>query len=157
FLTLNERALHEAPIDERLEALFQRGIDPSSLNDAARHSREDWPTRAEIEAFAAACDERVLNAIAHAKLEDEHVPRLVRGQAVYTIPEHEPMHHETLMYIIHRLDYSKKGRIAQEHHDTRVAANDIIAVDGGIATLGANRDEIAFGWDNEFERMEVPV
>src|SRR5215469_3944903 len=31
FLTLNRRVLNEASIDERLEKLYERGIDPSSI------------------------------------------------------------------------------------------------------------------------------
>ena len=159
FLTLNERSLHEEPLDPRLEKLFERGIDPSSLNDAQRHERSDWPSKEEIEAFGRACDARVYNALANAKIEDDTNPRLVRGQAVYTILEHEPMHHETLMYIIHRLDPAQKGRIAQVHHDHEPPENDFVHIGAGAATLGADTSEIPFGWDNEFGRhtTEVPA
>src|SRR5690242_2086478 len=44
FLTLNERALGEAPVDPKLEKLFERGIDPGSLDAAQRHERHDWPS-----------------------------------------------------------------------------------------------------------------
>ena len=156
FLTLNERALGEEPIDPVFEKLFERGIDPASLTEAERHAHK-WPERAEIEAFGAACDERVLRAFADAKLVDPNVPRLVRGQSAYTILEHEPMHHETLMYIIHRLDYAKKGRIAQAHHDSKTPANDLVAVAAGAATLGVDPDEVAFAWDNEIGKHSVQV
>ncbi len=59
FCTLNERGLGEPSIDPALEKLFERGIDPSSLDEAQRHERGDWPSRAEVAAFAAQCDERV--------------------------------------------------------------------------------------------------
>jgi len=159
FLTLNERALQQESIDRRLEKLFERGIDPSSLDAAARLGRSDWPSRAEVEAFAAACDARVYDALAHARLIDPTVPRLVRGQSVYNILEHEQMHHETLTYIIHQLDGAKKGRVAQTHRDTPPPPNDAVRVDAGVATLGADPDEIPFGWDNEFGRTleQVPA
>ena len=157
FLTLNERALHETPLDPELEKLFERGIDPASLDAAKRLTRETWPTRDAVERFGRACDERVEAALANATLVDPSEPRLVRGQSVYTILEHEPMHHETLMYIVHQLDESLKGRIAQDHHDHTVGENVMRAVPGGIATLGADPDEIPFGWDNEFNRHEVDV
>ena len=157
FLTLNERALGERPIDPRLEKLFERGIDPSSTTDAQRHARSDWPTREQVEAFAHACDERVLDALAHANIVDPDVPRLVRGQAAYTMLEHEPMHHETLTYIIHQLDGAHKGRIVQRHHDAERVANPFLSIPAGVATLGADPGEIAFGWDNEFGRTEVDV
>ncbi|HTU71411.1 MAG TPA: SUMF1/EgtB/PvdO family nonheme iron enzyme [Candidatus Baltobacteraceae bacterium] len=157
FLTLNERALGQTPLDPALERLFQRGIDPSSPDAARSHEREDWPSRAQVERFARECDERVLDALANATLVDPAVPRLRRGQAAYTILEHEPMHHETLLYIIHQLDYRYKGRIAQEHHDHARAENPMQTVSAGIARLGADPDTAVFGWDNEFPAHEVAV
>ncbi len=64
YLTLNERSLGEAPIDATLEKLFERGIDPSSVQAAQRHERGDWPSRAHILEFGARCDERVYAALA---------------------------------------------------------------------------------------------
>jgi formylglycine-generating enzyme required for sulfatase activity len=156
FLTLNERSLHEAPIDPKLEKLFERGIDPGSIDAARAHERADWPSREEIEAFGRACDERVYAAFANAQLVDDS-PRLTRGQAAFTILEHEQMHHETLVYIIHRLDAGQKGRIAQSHHDNAVPHNDFIDIPRGTATLGASRERAVFGWDNEFQTNEVDV
>ncbi len=157
YLTLNERALGEAPIDPALERLFERGIDPASLDAAVAHARSAWPARDEVEAFGRACDERVKRALAEATLHDPAIPRLVRAQAAFTILEHEQMHHETLVYIIHRLDAARKGRIAQEHYDHRIGPARMRTIDAGIATLGASRDELPFGWDNEFDRSELFV
>lgn len=157
FLVLNERALGEAPVDAGLEKLFERGIDPSDARSAAAHERADWPSREEIEAFGRRCDERVLQAIERARLSDERVARLQRGQAVFTALEHEQMHHETLVYIIHRLEADFKGRIEQTHHDTAPPANDFVEIPAGIAHLGAHRERIPFGWDNEFGAKTVQV
>ncbi len=157
FLTLNERGLQERPIDERLERLFERGIDPGSLDDAQRHQRSDWPSRDEIAAFGRACDARVERAIAHARIEDASVPRLVRAQAAYTVLEHEQMHHETLTYIVHRLEPDRKRRVAQTFDDHAPPALELRAVPAGIATLGADPGELVFGWDNEFGRQEIAV
>jgi gamma-glutamyl hercynylcysteine S-oxide synthase len=157
FLTLNVRALGEKPIDPKLEKLFERGIDPSSPDAARAHERSSWPDHATIEAFSNACDERVREALATAELVNDSVPRLVRGQAAYTILEHEQMHHETLLYIVNQLDYAHKGRIAQQHHDHTPPHNEFYPIGAGIATLGADRDSLAFGWDNEFEQHEVNV
>ncbi len=156
-LTLNERALGEEPVDPALERLFERGIDPESAHAAASLTRTDWPSRAAVEAFARACDERVERAIAHGRIVDAEMPRLARGQAVFTLLEHEQMHHETLAYIVHRLDEASKGRVRQEHHDGALAAPRMRTVDAGVATLGAQRDAIPFGWDNEFGCHEVDV
>ena len=157
FLTLNERGLGEAAIDPTMERLFERGIDPGSLDEARRHDRHDWPTRKTVAAFAAQCDARVERALEFARIENSGVPQLLRGQAAYTILEHEPMHQETLAYIIHQLAYDCKRKIASQHEDHPLPSNEFRHVGPGIATLGAERDEIEFGWDNEFGRSEVNV
>ena len=157
YLTLNERGLGEPALDPPLERLFERGIDPATVDDARRHARGDWPSRAAVAAFAARCDERVLAALAAGKIDDASVPRLVRAQSAYAILEHEAMHHETLLYIVHQLDYARKRRIAGRHEDRSVASGEMRLVPAGTATLGARRDEIPFGWDNEFERVETAV
>ena len=104
YLTLNERALQEDPLDPLLEHVFERGIDPATLDDARRHERTDWPHRRAVAAFAAECDRAVLRALQFGPIEDSTVPRLVRAQSAYTILEHEAMHDETLLYIVHQLD-----------------------------------------------------
>src|SRR5439155_21478775 len=156
-LILNERALGEAPIDARLEKLFERGIDPASVGDASRHARDDWPTKEQIQAFGQRFDERIYAAIANAQLVNPGVPRLVRGQAIYTVLEHEPMHHETLVYLLHQLAPQKKRPVAQTHCDPKAPHNDFVEIAQGTATLGARRDQIPFGWDNEFDEHRVAV
>jgi len=157
FLTLNERGLGETVLDPALEKLFERGIDPSSAGEAKRHDRRDWPDRATVAAFAAQCDARVEEALKSARIDDPGVPRLRRAQAAYTILEHEAMHQETLLYIVHQLPPDEKRGIAGRHEDRVIGPSEMRSVDSGKATLGASPDEIAFGWDNEFERTEVDV
>ncbi len=91
------------------------------------------------------------------KLVEDGNPRLVRGQAVFTVLEHEPMHHETLTYILNRLSPELKVHIPQRHRDTKPPQNTFADVPGGIATLGADRDRIPFGWDNEFQGHDEHV
>lgn len=157
FFTLNARALGEPPIDPVLEKLFERGIDPGSLDDARRHERAAWPNRETVAAFAAQCDERVMQALRLGEIVRDDVPRLVRGQAAFTILEHEEMHQETLTYILHQLEPDRKRRIASEHRDHPVATADYRAIERGVATLGVRRDEIPFAWDNESPRVEAEV
>lgn len=159
FLTLNQRALGEAPVDPEFERLFERGIDPGSLDEARRHERADWPDRKTVAAFGEECDRRVIAALASARIDDPNVPRLVRAQAAYTVLEHELMHQETTLYIIHQLDASRKAQVAQTHSDSSPPPLEMRRIETGIATLGAGPDEIPFGWDNEFRatRVEVPA
>src|SRR3954466_326132 len=56
------RGLGHPPVDARLEALFERGIDPDSVEAAVPRSGASttWPSRDEVRAFARACDEAIV-------------------------------------------------------------------------------------------------
>ena len=157
FNTLARNALRCPSIDRSLENLFERGIDPSVTGDPTARRALAWPAHDAVRAFAQACDAAVLDALANAKIDDPSVPDLVRAEAAYTILEHEPMHHETLLYIVHRLDAQHKHIPAREHRDVAPAPSDPLAIGSGTATLGAQRDAVSFGWDNEFQAHTVAV
>src|SRR3954466_13476346 len=57
-IALLRRGLGDPPVDERLEKLFERGIDPDSTDAAVPRSGAStaWPTRDEVLAFAARAD-----------------------------------------------------------------------------------------------------
>jgi iron(II)-dependent oxidoreductase len=155
--TLVKLALKREGVDARLETLFARGIDPED-ESAVRSPADLWPTREEVQAFAAECDARVEDALRNGTLEDDHVPQLRGGEAVFTILEHELMHQETLMYMLHELPYDKKrvgGRQSAVGDETLSVAHTSVQIPAGEATLGAPRSE--FGWDNEFPRHVVDV
>jgi len=156
YLVLHERALHGEPIDPRLELLFERGIDPGSIDLAGRHRRSDWPERGDVQRFGAACDAALIDDIAHATLDDPSNPLLIGAEALFNILEHEEMHHETLTYIINRLPTEAKHAPASEVCDVVVKRREPIAIPAGRATLGQRRGE-AFGWDNEFNAHTVDV
>jgi ergothioneine biosynthesis protein EgtB len=156
------RALGAGPVDERLEELFARGIDPESEATAVPRSGASttWPDRAEVLAFGRAADEAVVHAIGTARF-DESRPAMRRGEGLFTALEHEAMHQETLLYMWHRLPHEQKARPAQLRYelDADPPQHRSVLIPGGIATLGARRDQVPFGWDNEFGelRAEVPA
>lgn len=159
--TLLRKALGAPSIDAHFERIFERGIDPDSVDQAKpRHAPEAWPDEASVRAFGLAVDAAVLEAFAKADLTDERrSPLLERAQAAYNILEHEEMHHETLMYIMHRLPIERKqiaGR-SSEAPDASPVATGRVRVDAGPATIGAQRDALQFGWDNEFDETTVVV
>jgi formylglycine-generating enzyme required for sulfatase activity len=148
-------ALGGPSVDAHLEKLFERGIDPDDAATAQTLVQKPWPERRRVAEFAAACDGAVLDAFARAEIGP------AAAQAAYTILEHEELHHETLLYLIHRLSLAKKrttgrGRAFVERPPL---ATGRVPVAAGTATLGVARDAIAFGWDNEFgeQRVEVPA
>ena len=154
FNTLVKRALGQRGIDADLERLFARGIDPEDDQPSAPFP---WPARREVQAFAAEADRRVLDALLTAPIDQSGHPLLDRAEAVHTILEHEAMHQETLLYMWHQLAYDWKVPPA----DRAIVSGgtpprqETIAVPRGRATLGARRGAIPFGWDNEFEAVDV--
>lgn len=161
FNTLVKKALGGSSIDERLEALFARGIDPDQDASATKHGSagRGWPSREDVQAFAAEADRRVLDVLCKADLDRPGDPLLDRSEAVFTILEHEAMHHETLLYMWHRLPHSLKRRPAgyAPRIDGAVPAPEWIEVPGGVATLGVDRGSTLFGWDNESPAHEETV
>jgi ergothioneine biosynthesis protein EgtB len=170
------RGLGRPPVDERLEALFARGIDPDSVEAAVPRSgaSTSWPSREEVLEFGRRCDLAIVEAIEHA----EDLP----AEGLYTALEHEVMHQETLLYMWHRLPYEQKrdtGGARREarggRREARGASGEAdgarreaagasreavrVTIPSGDATLGADRQAAPFGWDNEFDahRVHVPA
>ncbi|HVS33161.1 MAG TPA: DinB family protein, partial [Thermoanaerobaculia bacterium] len=94
--TLVKRTLGRG-IDEKLERLFERGIDPSSTSEVRETT---WPDRETVKRYAAAADRLVEAALAEGDPE-----------AVFTVLEHEAMHQETLLYMLHNLPYGMKRAV----------------------------------------------
>ena len=158
--TLIKRGLGRKGINPEFEVLFERGIDPEDSSGVPGSTSGGWPERKAIQRYGSEADRAVAEAIEKRDLEREDNPVLRRGLALFTILEHEPMHQETLRYMWHRLPYDRKIRpdgapppAAKGNAPAPVTAR----IPAGRATLGAGRDEIAFGWDNEFPRHVVEV
>ena len=154
--TLVKKGLGQPGLDEDLERLFARGIDPESTSDGRAFT---WPDRERVRAYADAAADRIREALLHDDLDRPGHPLLDGANAVHAILEHEEMHHETLQYILHRLPLDVKRRPAGYRPRTNGAVPPAAAVliPGGTVTLGAERDRLAFGWDNEFPATRVPV
>src|SRR5881628_1230621 len=156
FNTLVKRGLGRPSIDARLEALFARGIDPE---EGTQGHKTVWPERTVVEQFAAEADRQVIDALAHADIEQPGHPLLDRAEAVFAVLEHEAMHQETLLYMWHRLPLEQKH--APAGYRPRVSgsspAHEWVEIPGGCATLGVERGSIRFGWDNEFPSASATV
>ena len=141
-------------IDERLEVLFARGIDPED-EDSAKSPTDLWPSRAEVHAYASEAEALIERTLANTEIEE----------ATFTILEHELMHQETLLYMFHELAYGKKSRPVDESTSRREVLgdsktrrlDDSVTIPAGVARLG--QEEGCFGWDNEFpaHRVDVPA
>ncbi|MBV8281657.1 MAG: SUMF1/EgtB/PvdO family nonheme iron enzyme, partial [Candidatus Eremiobacteraeota bacterium] len=159
FITLAKDGAGAPSIDEGMERLFYRGIDPSSASAAEKSAPQQWPERSEVQAMARTWDAAVLDVLRAADTDPRSLTPRIK-EASYTILEHEPMHHETLLYMLHRVPFADKHRT---FGDARVQpggsppAKSKIKVPLGAARLGARRNAVEFGWDNEFEEHVVDV
>ena len=165
---LIKKGMGRPGVDERLEQLFARGIDPHTQEAAERTAdatRALWPTRSEVKDYVARADALLRDVLLSETLVRPDVDVLRTGEAVFTIIEHEAMHQETLLYMWHRLPHGLKKLPAgagivpayAPWTSGRAPERTTASVPAGRATLGAARDAVAFGWDNEFERHAVDV
>lgn len=144
--TLVKLTAKKKGIDEEFETLFARGIDPED-EAAAKPPTDVWPSRAAVQAYGAEAE----------KLIEEN---LTNSEAAFTIIEHELMHQETLMYLIHALPYDKKRGVVQASRlpsggGSEVGRRPTLHVPGGTITLGQAPG--FYGWDNEFPANTVDV
>src|SRR5215831_6590691 len=109
FNTLVKKALGRPSIDEPLERLFARGIDPhEAAAGRAGGPGGLWPARDVVHAFADEADRQVMAALEREELDRPGHPLLDRAEAAFAILEHEAMHQETLLYMWHRLPFECK-------------------------------------------------
>src|SRR5579864_598444 len=67
--TLLKLALKQPPLDAHYEILFERGIDPHSI-DAAKPTSDQWPSRDDVLAYGAAAERRIEHALCDGAIED---------------------------------------------------------------------------------------
>src|SRR5215217_1900615 len=106
--TLVKKALGRPGVDERLEEIFARGIDPATEAKASARGNPAWPSRAAVREYAEAADRAIESAIESVDFESSGHPMLHGGEALWAILEHEEMHQETLTYMWHEVPYNKK-------------------------------------------------
>lgn len=123
------------------DRLFARGIDPPDTTDGPDDAAA-WPALDDVLAYRdrlrselrPVLDEPAFDATAHIVL------------------EHELMHHETLLYMLLRLEHALKRppREAALPAASAGTPGGRVRVPAGHATLGVERGALRFGWDNEF-------
>ena len=156
-----KKGLGHPGVHPEFEALFARGIDPEDQAAADAKAIGRWPRRDEVRDYGRRVDAAVLDALESAPVVGDANPVQRRGQGMHTMMEHELLHQETLLYMWHRFDVARKTRPRRAPGPIPGAASApetrMVRIPAGRATLGAERDAIAFGWDNEFPRHVVDV
>ena len=159
--TLIKKGLGRPGVDQRLETIFARGIDPAEEAAAVARGNPAWPDRGVVRAYADAADALIEDAIAAGDVVRDDHPLLHDAQAVWAIIEHEEMHQETLCYMWHRVPYEWK--VKPPHYvtapprlrDSRPRPARAV-VPAGVADLGTP-DDGRFAWDNERPPHAVSV
>ena len=154
--TLIRRGLGRPGVDADYELLFERGIDPDD-EGGVKSPTDFWPSREKVQAYGAAADRLVEKALLNDEIDTDYVMTLI---------EHEFMHQETLLYMMHNMPYENKrhfepllgGQAIMPVRRRRTPGPAEVAIPAGVATVGADRNA-PFGWDNEFpaHRVEVPA
>jgi ergothioneine biosynthesis protein EgtB len=132
-----------------LTTLFARGIDPLDTSVADKLTINRWPEREVVWDYIG----RVANEMARAF--EAEVDRIY----LHTAVEHEEMHQETLMYLIHRLPHELKRKPANLRRKSGQAPMPAswVRIEAGEVCLGADPKSVPFGWDNEFPQMRIEV
>src|SRR5258705_801206 len=158
--TLIKKGLGRPGVDERLETIFARGIDPEQEAAAVARGNPAWPDQDTVRVYADAADAPLEDAIANADVARDDHPPLPAAHAVVAILEHEEMHQETLAYMWHRVRYEWKRK--PDHYVTlpprlrNGARGSHVFVPAGTVTVGTPGEE-PFAWDNERPSRRVEV
>ncbi len=161
-IALLKRGFGRPGVDPAMERLFERGIDPDTVDAAVPRSGAGtvWPAREEVIAYGDRADAAILEVLeafdAGPAVGAAAGSREVEG--IFTALEHEAMHQETLLYMWHRLPHDQKTPPSPVRYELGPAPSPETArVPAGTATLGAARTRVPFGWDNEFDERRVHV
>ena len=159
--TLIKKGLGRPGIDDHLETIFARGIDPEQEAAAIARGNPAWPERSAVRGYAEAADALIEDAIANADVARDDQPLLRDAQAVWAIIEHEEMHQETLAYMWHRVPYEWKVKpptyvTVPPRLASRAPQPSRALVPEGTVTLGTPNED-GFAWDNERPAHRVGV
>lgn len=163
--TLFRRVLGQGPLNESFDTLFERGIDPASLDEARLLVVESWPDREAVQAYRTRVHERLFLLLDQVDFERDEHPLIRNGEVFFLLLEHELMHQETLLYMFHQLPHELKRRPVDRPVvspklsavKTGLEAPEMMEVPAGVALLGTSPGVCDYAWDNEMPRTTVEV
>jgi len=152
--------LGKPSLNAYFDTLFERGIDPA--DDSMPESRiGNWPPVEHVSDYKQRVQTELFGLLSTEQEKIERNADLRR--ALNMVLEHYWMHVETFIYMMHQLPLELKRPIvlAEERRlpagESGLARAGAIKIPAGMVTLGAERDQVQFGWDNEFDSMLVHV
>jgi gamma-glutamyl hercynylcysteine S-oxide synthase len=141
-----------------LDQLFAFGIDPLG-GGLPTDLPEAWPSVARVKEY----NRRIRGTLDAALESDEFAGETSVGQVsshtlLNVAIEHRLMHSETLTYMFHQMPLEQKIWRSQNSSVGKSYQTDMVRIPAGRTTLGLERNEASsFGWDNEFEAVEIEV
>jgi ergothioneine biosynthesis protein EgtB len=157
---LFRRTLGVESFNPDFDARFGRGIDPDPTASPTREDR--WPPRDAIQHYKREISQRLADFLERFDPEQPPHPWLKDGRLLHIMLEHELMHQETLLYMVHQLPAAFKQPRAP--HGPRDASppqahpgGGAVTVPEGFARLGARPVDGPFVWDNELPGHDVRV
>jgi iron(II)-dependent oxidoreductase len=153
---LAERVFGLKSFHPSLDRLFAFGIDPvgGGLPD---DQPSDWPSLEQVHEYAAKV-RNILDDNLRKGAFDTKYQEFPSSVLLNVAIEHRLMHAETLAYMLHQLPLQHK--VTGEEPTilaARQAEERMIQIPAGTATLGQKRSDEQFGWDNEYESVQVDV
>lgn len=162
--TLFRRVLGLSSFNPDFDRLFERGIDPASEEAARLATMNQWPDRESVRVYKHMIHQRLFDYLDTVNLEAPTHPLLKQGEILFLLLEHELMHQETLLYMLHELPHNFKIKPPNYYlpDDRKVSGVAMASIPAGTAILGtelwdAKSREFAFAWDNEMPRRSVEV
>lgn len=144
---LLRKPLHREPCHPQFDHLFAFGIDPTD-SELPSDRPEDWPSLDAVRGYVSQAR----------RLVDDALPHVEEDTLLHIAIEHRLMHAETLCYLMQQLPLSCKVPMNAESSPAPLPSPTAwIRVPAGQATLGRNRHDDGFGWDNEYDEQTVDV
>ncbi len=155
--------LNWTSVNPFFDEVFSRGIDPDADDPNQCHAHPEapssWPEPEQVARYRDRVREAVLESLPAVKARASTNLLAQRGRVFAMVIEHECMHQETLLYMVHELAGDQKvtppNRSAYRFGDS--PRKEEIEIGDGKATLGVSLESVGFGWDNEFPRQPVAV
>ncbi len=165
--TLFGKILGATSIKPKFDRLFERGIDPIDQQAANAKNISQWPSREETVEYKRTIHNRFFEFLSEVNLDSETHPLLKNGYGLWLTLEHEMMHQETLLYMLHQLPHPLKIQNNTMPETTPKTDNlisgkatnkiEMINIPAGKTILGAAPNEFDFVWDNEQPHRIVDI
>jgi len=153
---LGERVFGLKSFHPSFDHLFAFGIDPvgGGLPD---DRPSDWPVAERVREYASKV-RSILDDNLREDPPEAYSQEFQLNTLLNVAIEHRLMHAETLAYMLHQLPLDQKNIRRQPTNPPAAPVEpQMINIPAGATTLGQQRSDEQFGWDNEYEAFRVDV